>query len=123
MLPFSAISVCVCVCVCVCVSVCVCVCVCVCVSYTGGGGRGETDNWSRCQRVTSLVRSLNFQVPRNTWLGVNNGWSNISYYYCKCCVTAGWGSKGQIPHQIINASSRAKTESEGGSEGVRRRES
>lgn len=26
---------------------------------------------------------------------------HISYYCCKCCVTAGWKSKGQIPHQII----------------------
>ena len=73
-------------------------------------GTAKTDNWSICQRVASLVRSLNFQVLRNTWLGVNNGWSHISYYYCKCCVTAGWGSKGQIPHQIINASCRAEPE-------------
>lgn len=91
--------------------------VCLCV-FTEGGvrGIGERDNCSECQRVTSLVRSLNFQVPRNTWLGVNNWWSNISYYYCKCYVTAGWGSRGQIPHQIINASCRAKPESGGGSE-------
>lgn len=31
-------------------------------------------------------------------------------------VTAGWGSKGQIPHQIINASCRAKPERGGGRE-------
>lgn len=80
-------------------------------TLSGMGGTAETDNWSRCQRVASLARSLNFQVPKNTWLRLNNGWSHISYYYCKCCVTAG-GSKGQIPHQIINASCRTESERE-----------
>lgn len=80
------------------------------------GGRAEKDNWSKSERIASLVTSLNIQVPKNTWLGVNTGWSHISYYYCKCCVTAGWGSKGQIPHQIINASCRAEAEIGGGSE-------
>lgn len=82
------------------------------VLYTVGdaGGAAETG-----QRVASLVRSLNFQVLGNTWLGVNNGWSRISYY-CKCCVTAGRGSKGQISHQIINASCRAEPQSGGAGE-------
>lgn len=75
-----------------------------------GGLRGgaEANNWSRCQRFASLVTSLNFHVPRNTWLRMNNRWSRVSYYYCKCCVTAGWGSKGQIPYQIIIATCRAE---------------
>lgn len=84
----------------------------------GRRGRAATDNWSKYQRVVSLVRSLNFKVPENSWSGVNNGWSNISYYYCKYCVTAGWGTKGQIPHQIINASCRAGLERGKGGEVV-----
>lgn len=70
-----------------------CLCICLyqaqeCALYTvfGMRGRVETDSRSRSQRVVSLVRSLNFQVPRNTWLGVNNRCSHISYYYCNAVL-------------------------------------
>ncbi len=78
---------------------------------------------SKSERADSLVRPLNFQVPMSTWSGgMNNRWSHISYYYRKYCGTAGWGSKGQIPHQIINVSCRGKPlREEGNKKGKRKR--
>lgn len=75
--------------------------------HTAWRNEFKKHSWSRSQWVTSLVRSLNLQGGQQTWQGLNGGWSQISFYYCKFWVTFGFSSKGQIPPQIFNAPCKA----------------